>query len=85
MTDLERRCANGVYTVSGPAGTARYEPLLAKGSVQAADGNHLWEYLPARCGERAARALDHNDAGLWPLIESWYRDRLESPTTPTLS
>lgn len=85
MTDLARRCENGVYTVSGPAGIARYEPLLTKGSVQAADGNHLWEYLPARLGERAAQALDHNDDRLWPLIEAWYRDHLESPTRPTLS
>ncbi|GAB7042545.1 MULTISPECIES: hypothetical protein [Catenuloplanes] len=85
MTDLARRYENGVYTVSGPAGTARYEPLLAKGSVQAADGNHLWEYLPARLGERASRALDRNDADLWPVIEEWYLDRLDSPTRSTLS
>ncbi|MDR7274189.1 hypothetical protein [Catenuloplanes atrovinosus] len=83
MADLIRRHEHGVYTVSGPAGTARYEPLLAKGSVQAADGNHLWEYLPAKLGKRAAQALDNNDADLWPMIESWYRDRLE-PTEPLL-
>ncbi|MDP9796178.1 hypothetical protein J2S43_004690 [Catenuloplanes nepalensis] len=83
MADLIRRHENGVYTVSGPAGSARYEPLLAKGSVQAADGNHLWEYLPARLGERASEALDDNDDELWRMIESWYRDRLET-TRPLL-
>lgn len=83
MADVIRRHENGVYTVTGPAGSARFEPLLGKGSVQAADGNHLWEYLPARLGERAASALDHDDADLWPLLESWYRDRLET-TEPLL-
>ncbi|MFI5838858.1 hypothetical protein ACIA8K_03970 [Catenuloplanes sp. NPDC051500] len=77
MADVIRRRQNGVFTVSGPAGSARYEPLLAKGSVQANDGNHLWEYLPAAHGERAAAVLEDGDAGLWPILESWYRDRLE--------
>ncbi len=74
-----KRCHRGVYTVSGPAGSARFEPLLAKGSVQAQDGNHLWEYLPAALNERAAAALERGETELWPILESWYRDRLEMP------
>ncbi|WP_033341732.1 hypothetical protein [Catenuloplanes japonicus] len=74
---MDRREQNGVYTVSGPAGSARFEPLLGKGSVQANDGNHLWEYLPAAQGERAAAVLDQGEAGLWAVLESWYGERLE--------
>lgn len=79
VVDLIRQEQNGVFTVSGAAGSARYEPLLGKGSVQANDGNHLWEYLPAVLGERAAEAFERGEDNLWPLLEGWYRDRVELP------
>ncbi len=76
---MDRQRQNGVFAVSGPAGSARFEPLLGKGSVQANDGNHLWEYLPAALSEQAAEAVERGDENLWPILEAWYRDRLELP------